>query len=471
MALIETLGRYRAAAMSAVRTWIDGPRPGGLAPAGPGTAVHMPTAPSDWQSLVRKGWLVVFLVFGLGGLWSVTARLDGGAVAPGVVAVASNRKAIQHLEGGIVKEIFVHEGDAVREGDVLVRLDDTQARASMDVLRKQLAAAVAEEARLVAERDMVSEIAFPDEVLHEKDDPLVARAIADQKAQFNERRSNILGQQSILEARIQQTREAMAGTYREKIAGEEQVVTIKKELVGLRDLLAKNLVQLPRVLALEREESRLRGTIGRAESEIARAEQTIGETRIQIQQLRQQFQEAVSRDLPATRKTIAELREKLRVSEDILRRTEIRAPQSGAIQSNKVFTIGGVIRASETIMEIVPTADELVIRAQLSPQDVDNVHVGDTAEIRFPAFSNRYPPLFFGKVRTLSRDRLLDEGNRQPYFAAEISVDYATVPVEYREKIVAGMQGDVIVTTGERVALQYLLGPLLNRLQFGMREH
>lgn len=431
-----------------------------------------PVAPADWRTLVRQSWIVIVVFFGLGGLWSVTARLDQGAVAPGVIAVASNRKVVQHLEGGLVKELRVREGDLVTEGVVLLRVDDTQARASAEVVRKQLAAALAEEARLVAERDFAETVTFPAEVSEVRDDPLVARAVADQVAAFNERRNNLLGQQTILEARIQQIREVMTGTEGEKIAGEEQVHTIRRELTGLRDLLAKNLVQLPRVLALEREESRLKGSIGRAVADLARSEQTIGETRIQIQQLRQQFLEGVSRELPAIRKVIAELREKLSVQADILRRVDIKAPQTGVVQSLKVFTVGGVIRPGDVLMEIVPVSDELVIRAQVSPLDVDNVHVGATAEIRFPAFSSRHPPLFFGEVRTLSRDRLLDDtNNRNPYFAAEITVDQSGVPKEFREKIVAGMSADVIIATGERTAIWYILGPMLNRMRFGMREH
>ncbi len=431
-----------------------------------------PVAPSDWRTLMRQSWLVIVVFFGIGGLWSVTARLDQGAVAPGVVSVASNRKVVQHLEGGLVRELKVREGDLVEEGAVLVRLDDTQARAAAEVVRKQLAAALAEEARLVAERDLAETIGFPVEVRDMQGDPMVARAVADQVAAFNERRNNLIGQQNILEARIQQVREGMAGTQGEKEAGEEQVATIRRELTGLRELLAKNLVQLPRVLALEREEARLKGVIGRAIADLARYEQTIGETRIQIQQLRQQFLEGVSRDLPAVRKTIAELREKLGVQSDILRRVDLRAPQTGMVQGLKVFTVGGVVRPGDVLMEIVPVTDELVVRAQISPLDVDNVHVDATAEIRFPAFSSRHPPLLFGKVRTLSRDRLLDDTpNRNPYFAAEVTVDQSSFPKEFRDKIVAGMSADVIVATGERTALWYILGPLINRMRFGMREH
>ncbi|MFO1151926.1 MAG: HlyD family type I secretion periplasmic adaptor subunit [Alsobacter sp.] len=432
-----------------------------------------PVAPSDWQDLVRRSWIIVAVVFGLGGLWSVVARLDAGAIAPGVVAVETSRKTIQHFEGGIVREILARDGDAVQAGDVLIRLDDTQARAGVEVLRKQLAATLVEESRLVAERDEAADVSFPPEVVSERQDPLVARAIADQLSQFRERRANLEGQKSIFSARIAQVSEEMTGTRREKEAAEEQIATIRQELEGLRMLLAKNLVQLPRVLSLEREQSRLKGTVGRAIADLAKAEQTIGEARLQIQQIRQQFLEGVSRDLPATRKTIAEIREKLRVQLDILQRVDIVAPEAGVVQGSKVFTVGGVVRPGDTILEIVPVSDQLVIRAQVSPLDVDNVHENDAAEIRFPAFTLSRPPLFFGKVKRLSRDRLVDDSsaNKQPYFAAEVAVDYDTIPVEYRRKLVAGMAADVIVATGERTALQYIVGPVMARIRAGMHEN
>ncbi|MEJ1939205.1 HlyD family efflux transporter periplasmic adaptor subunit, partial [Nostoc sp. NIES-2111] len=204
------------------------------------------------------------------------------------------------------------------------------------------------------------------------------------------------------------------------------------------------------------ERSRLGGAVGRAQADLAKTEQSIGETRMQIAQLKQQFLENVSKDLPNVRRNIAELREKLSVQHDILRRVEIVAPQTGVIQGSKVFTVGGVIRPGDPLMEVAPVTDQLVIRAQVNPMDVDAVHIGDTAEIRFPSFSSTKPPLFFGTVKRLSRDRLTDERNpnAQPYFAAEIAVDYDKIEPWYRDRIMAGMTADVVIATGERTAIQ-----------------
>lgn len=428
---------------------------------------------ADWRTLVRQAWFLIAVVFGLGGLWAAVARLDSGAIATGVLAAESSRKTVQHFEGGIVRQILVRDGDTVEKDELLVRLDDTQARAGVDTLRKQLAASLAEEARLVAERDGAAAVEYPAEVLAERQDLIVSRAMADQSAQFRDRRGNILGQVDILQARLAQAREEIAGTQREKDANEEQVQTIRQELEGLRMLLAKNLVQLPRVLSLEREQSRLKGAIGRAEADMAKAQQAMGETKLQISQIRQQFLESVSKDLPAVRKNIADIRERLKAQEDILRRVEIRAPQDGVVQSIKVFTVGGVVRPGEGLMDIAPLREELVVRAQINPMDVDSVTLGNRVEIRFPSFSTRKPPLFFGVLKRLSRDRIVDDStqSRQAYFAAEISLDRDSIPPEFGDKLVSGMQADVIVTTGERTALQYLLNPLLERVGFGMREH
>jgi HlyD family type I secretion membrane fusion protein len=446
------------------------------ASAGPGTAApprapsQPPTASADWGAPMRAAGIVVLVVFALGGGWSAIARLDAAAVAPGVVAVESNRKTIQHLEGGIVREILARDGDRVEADAVLVRLDPTQTRASAEVMRKQYAAALAEEARLIAERDGKPTVTFPREVNEQLDDPLVTRAVSDQVAQFRDRRSSVNGQVAILQARISQQQSEIAALDREREASAQQIATVKKELVGLRQLLEKNLVSVSRVLALEREQSRLEGVLGRTEANVMKSLQSIDEARLQIEQARAQFAEQVSRDLPAVRKTVGELRERVVATSDVLRRMEIRAPQAGVVQGSKVFTAGGVIRAGDTLMEIVPLSDELVIRAQIGPTDIDKVRPGMEAEVRFPSFTVEHPPIFVGKVRTISADRLMDEQSRQPYFAAEVTIDKEAVPADFRSRIGAGMQADVLIATGERTALRYLISPLADRIATAMRE-
>ncbi|WP_293864703.1 HlyD family type I secretion periplasmic adaptor subunit [uncultured Alsobacter sp.] len=429
-----------------------------------------PVASTDWIAPLRVAGIVVLVVFALGGGWSMLARLDAATVAPGVVSVESNRKAIQHLEGGIVREILARDGDKVQAGAVLVRLDPTQARANAEVVRKQYAAALAEEARLIAERDGKPAVAFPPEVTEKLDDPLVARAVADQVAQFRDRRASLNGQVSILQARISQQQSEIAALERERESSQQQIATVKKELVGLRQLLEKNLVSVSRVLSLEREQSRLEGLLGRTEANVMKSLQTIDEARLQIEQAKAQFNEQVGRDLPAVRKSVGELRERVVATSDILSRLDIRAPQAGVVQGSKIFTAGGVIRPGDTLMEVVPLSDELVIRAQVGPMDVDKVRRGMEAEVRFQSFTVEHPPIFVGKVRTISPDRLVDDQTRQPYFSAEIALDRDQIPAEFRQRIGAGMQADVLIATGERTALRYLVAPLLDRLATAMRE-
>lgn len=430
-----------------------------------------PRASDDWRRPMIVMWATIVVFFFFGGAWSVVARLDEAAIAPGVVSTESNLKSIQHLEGGIVREILVRDGDKVEEGQVLVRLEPTAAKANSEVTRSQLAVALAQEARLIAERDEAQKIDFPDDVVSQMADPLVARAVADQQAQFKDRRDSLQGQLNILQARVRQLEEERNGLETQRQAGLTQVEKIDAELVGLQQLARKNLVPMTRVYAMEREKARLEGEIGKAESDIAKGAQAVGETQLQIEQVRKQFLEGVGKDLVDTRKTIAEFRERLTVAKDILDRIEIRAPLAGVIQGMKVFTVGGVVKPGDTIMEIAPLSDDLVVKAQISPNDIDNIRIGDKAEISFPAFASRKPPIFLGRVRALSRDRLIDEATRQPYFAAEVIADNTTIPRYFRERIIPGMQADAIITTGERRAIEYLLSPLRERLKRSMNEH
>ncbi|MFO1151141.1 MAG: HlyD family type I secretion periplasmic adaptor subunit [Alsobacter sp.] len=428
-------------------------------------------ASDNWKAPIAAAWLSILVFFGFGGVWAAVARLDQAAVAPGVVTPAMNRKTLQHYEGGIVREILVRDGDHVEEGQVLVRLEPTLAQASASSVRSQLAVAVAQEARLVAERDESPVLIFPEEVTSQASDPAVGRAMADQETQFRDRRANLTGQFSILQSRLRQLTEEQNGLVRLRDSSIEQVDKINSELVGLRELAEKKLIPITRVYSMEREKARLDGDIGKAEADIARNGQVAGETNLQIEQLKKQFAEGVSKDLVDTRKIISDLRERQTVATDVLRRVEVKAPLKGVVQGMKIFTVGGVLKPGDPIMDIAPDTDELVIRAQVSPNDIDSVKVGDTAEISFAAFASRKPPIFYGKVRALSRDRLIDETDKKPYFAAEVVADGTSIPPYFRDRITAGMQADAIITTGERTALQYFTSPLVERLRRSMREY
>jgi HlyD family type I secretion membrane fusion protein len=424
---------------------------------------------SDWRRPAAVGYFVVFLTFGVVGGWTAYAKLDSAIMAQGVVAVETNRKTVQHLEGGIVSQILVREGQRVHEGDILFVLDDTQALANADTIRNQLGALRAMEARLLSERAGNETIKFPEDLV-ESDRAVIKQAIADQQKQFVERRDSLLGQVAILESRIQQYRTEIEGLNQEKTATENQLSFINDELVGLRQLLERSLVQKSRVFAVERERSRLEGVIGRSIADASKAENSISEANLQIKQLRQKMLEDVNSSLLDTRQKISDLNEKSRVAADILRRVNIRSPRTGEVQNLRVTTIGGVIRAGEPLLDIVPENEPLIIQAQVSPNDVESVRPGMAANIRFSSFHTKVLPEIFGKITSVSKDRLTDEQSKQPYFLARITVEDSEIPKEIRGDLTAGMPADVMVPTGDRTVASYLVRPLENRFRKALRE-
>jgi len=429
-----------------------------------------PSRSSDWRKVAVAGYAVIIFTFGIVGGWAAVAELDRAVIATATVAIESNRKVVQHFEGGIIREILIKEGEDVQEGQVLFRLEGVQAKANMDLIRNQLEAALALEARLVAERDQAPEITWPDEIKKRASDPIVAKVIEDQTTQFRERRASMQGQIDILEARIQQVTTEIEGIAIEKEATEQQVEYIRSELEGLRQLRAKDLIPVTRLLTMERERTRLEGIIGRAIADQAKAESSIGESRLQIQQLRQKFQEETAAAIQEVRQKIADLREKITVANDVLQRIEIKAPRSGNVQALKVFTVGQVIRSGEPLLEIVPTDERLVVQAQFSPTDIDSVYAGQEAEIRFPAFHSRTIPVMLGRLESVSRDRLIDEATKQPYYLGLVTVNKIDVPKELQSRIRAGMPAEVIVAAGERTVLSYIVSPLSNALRKSFTE-
>lgn len=428
------------------------------------------TVVPDWRRPARLGYLTVFLTFGVLGGWSAVARLDSAVVAPGVVAVESSRKTIQHLEGGIVQDIRVHEGQHVDEGQVLILIAGTQSQANADAARNQLAASVAQEARLVAERNDAEDIIFPAEIADNLDRSVIAQAVADQRKQFTERRGSLNGQIAILQNRIKQFETEIEGLTKEKDATVRQLQLINEELDDLQSLLEKHLVQKSRVLALDREKSRLEGAIGRSIADAAKAQNGIGEAQLQIDQQRKKFYEEVNAAIVDVRQKIADLREKVTISSDILQRIEIRAPLAGSVQNLKVSTIGGVVRAGESLFDLVPDGDELVVNAQVSPIDISALKLDMKAEVRFNSFHAQFLPVVMGQVRSISRDRLTEEQTKQPYFLARVVVDESNIPSEMHGRIVAGMPVEVVIPTGERTVLNYLVRPLRNRARQALRE-
>lgn len=416
------------------------------------------------------GYAVILLAFGVCGSWSAFARLDSAVVAPGTVTLESSRKVIQHFEGGIVAKILVHEGEHVDQGQILFMLDNTAAQANATAVGDQLFALKAQEARLVAERDGAQQVTYPPKLMEQISRAVVRDAVADENKQFLQRRATLAGEVDILNSKIKASETQIQGIRDQKKATEEQLAFITTELTDLSDLLEKNLVQKTRVLALQREKARLEGVIGQSIADIAKAQNDIGEAHLQIEQLHKKFSEDVNSQILQVREKIAELQQKTVVSEDVLHRIQIRAPLAGTLQNLHVATIGGVIRPGEPLAELIPDNDNLIVNAQVSPMDVDAIDDGMQAEVRFSAFHGYTLPLIMGHVESVSRDRIVDEQTKQPYFLARIVVEKDDIPSDIKDKIKAGMPTEVLVPTGERTVISYLTRPLRNRASSAFRE-
>ncbi|AWI87025.1 HlyD family type I secretion periplasmic adaptor subunit [Methylobacterium sp. DM1] len=427
-------------------------------------------SPIAWQRYAIAGYALIAAAFGVAGAWAATVRLDRAVISNGVIVAESSRKVVQHFEGGMVQAVLVRDGQTVRAGDVLLRIDPVQSQASADLFRNQLDAALVLEARLRAEQAQSDDLHLPADISARRDEPALARMIGDQAGQLVERRTTLKGQLALIEAKVTQLRTEISGLAVEKSSVEQQVGFIRQELEGLRSLHERNLIPLSRLLVMERERTRLEGVIGRSVAERAKAENAISEAGLQITQLKQKLQETVTGQLLETRQRIGELREKLVVAQDVFRRHEIRASHDGVIQALKVVATGQVVRSGEPLMEIVPTSDRLVVNVQFSPNDLEAVHAGMRAEIKFPTFQARRTPAVFGTLTVVSRDRLVDEGTKQAYFAGTVEIDEHQLPADVRHRLLAGLPAEVVVSAGERTALEYLFAPFFDAMGRAFHE-
>jgi HlyD family secretion protein len=434
------------------------------------SAAYTEVGDASHAKFARIGYLAIAVVFGGFGIWAATAPLDSASVAPGRVAVETNRKPIQHLEGGIVREILMKESERVEEGQVLVRLQPVQAQANSDTIKKQLDAALAHESRLVAEQRGDAAVAFPPALLARASVAEAALAMSDQQRTFSERRRSLENQVDILKARIDQLSRDISGRNHRAIALQSQLDSFTIELEKVGGLAEKGYYPKNRLLGLQRERARVEGELGLTRDEMARMRESIEESRLQIAAVQQRRQEEVAQQLAEVRVRLSDLREKTAVADDVLTRVEVRAPRSGIIQSIKLSSIGMVIKPGETIAEVVPVEDKLVLEARVAPTDIQSVSGGQKAMVRFPAFSTREAPTIFAHVEKISADALYDEATRMTYYAAKVVIDPTSIPKHLAKQLVPGMPCDVIITTGERTMLQYLVGPMMDALFKTMRE-
>ena len=428
--------------------------------------------PRPASFFMRVGLGVVIGVFGGLALWSVAAPIDSAVIATGQVVVESNRKTIQHLEGGVIGEIFVREGQLVDEGEVLVRLDSTVYGANLSLIDSQLTELYARRARLVSERDgadAVVDATGLEAVLARSE---FAAVFSGQQRLFHARRATKTRQISLLEERIVQQEKRING-YRSEIASvTAQLKLIRDELESIRELYEKGFAPLTRLRALERESERLSGQRGSLNASVAEADSIASEARLEIERLREAAREEAIAELRDTAVSIAELEERRVTAADALSRTEVRAPQSGRVIGLAVHTVGGVIGPGVELMEIVPEGDRLEVAARVSPSDIDKVRAGQDAVIRFSAFGVRSTPEADGRVRHVSADSLTDQVTGAPYYLVLIDLPEPDELSELLrgEPLVPGMPTDAFIRTGKRPAISYLLRPLTDALARSMRE-
>ncbi len=413
--------------------------------------------------------VVVLLAGGLGG-WASTAQISGALIAPGSIVVESSVKKVQHPTGGVVGEVRARDGDVVKAGDVVVRLDDTVTKASLAIVTKNLDGLLARAARLEAEQRGLDKIVFPKTLLDRADDPEVKTVLASETKLFEVRVNGRTGQKAQLRERVTQLNEEIEGLTAQEKAKDQEIALVEKELVGVRDLYDKHLVQLTRLTTLERDLARLSGERAQYVASRAQAKGKITETELQIIQVDKDLVSDVSKDLRETNDKIGEFVERKVTAEDQLRRVDIRAPQDGMVLQSTVHTVGGVITAGDAIMLIVPQADDLQVEAKVNPQDIDKLQVGQKTLLRLSAFNQRTTPELNGVVTRVSPDVTVDQRTGQAYYTIRVSMPPAEVARLGDVKLIPGMPAEAFVQTGERTLISYLIKPLSDQLMRAFRE-
>lgn len=402
------------------------------------------------------------------GLLSAKTELSGAVVAAGWLVVESNVKKVQHVVGGAVGELFVREGSRVSEGDILVHLDETVAKANLAAITKSLWDLAARTARLEAERDGSAEITFPNDLLDAAAGPAIARVVTGERKLFELRREALLGQKAQLGERVAQLVDEIRGLTEQTEAKGEEIRLVQNELAGVRELWEKKLVAITRFTAMERDAARLKGERGQLIAATAQAKGRISELRIQILQIDQNLRSDVAKELSDIRAKVAELMEKKVAAEDLLQKLDIRSPQNGTVQDLVVHARGSVVNAGEQIMLIVPEADALVVEVRIPPQDIDQVQLNQEAVLRFPNFNQRTTPELNGTVIRIAPDVTRDEKLATAYYLARIRMNTDNLDAE--TKFVPGMPVDVFVRTRDRTLLSYLVKPLTDQATRAFRE-
>lgn len=448
-------------------------------PEGLGALPQSTQAPSGKPSNTKAAYdpylltgfgLIIALIFGFAA-WSFFAPLQGAVIAPGTVVVEGKPKTLQHLDGGIVGEILVQDGDNVKAGDVVMRLDSTSLNANRDLLQNRLNEAKALKARLRAERNTDSRIDWAEVFPQANKTPSLTMLITDQTNLFATRQQGFLGEISQLRKRVQQSNDQISGLTSQVSANQRQLALVQTELVGLRPLLEKGFVSQTRVSTLERDLAALEGQIASIESDVARTKTVIGETEIEILQVTRSRQETVLTELRTIESQISDLEEQLITARDQVGRIDVIAPVSGRVHNMTITTIGGVVTPANPIMDIIPDTDRLIIESQVEPASIDQIYFGQPTTVRLSAFNQRTTPELNGRVMAISANTTQDPVSGFPFYTVKIEI-----PAEELARLkddlvlVPGMPAEAFMQTEKRSAMNYLLKPATDQLSRAFRE-
>ncbi len=438
-----------------------------------GSRLVAPVAPLK-QDIKATKWLGIAIVvafFVIGGGWAATAPLSGASIAPGAVSPQGSHRVVQHLEGGIIRDILVKEGENVSAGQTLIVLEDVGAQAEVGTLSNRLRTLAATEARLQAERVDANKIEFQHPALAEKSDPELAAILAQQVHQFETRQANDASRVGVLNQKIAQLEQQIVGVRRQLTGVRRQRALIAEELKSVKALYEKGYERKPRMLELQRTEAGLLGSEGDLVSRIARAEEEIGGAKLEIINTRIQRREEVDRDLSQVQSDLFQVEQQIKESRDRLERTVITAPVDGIVMDLQFKTVGGVVRPGDKILDVVPTREDLIIDARVSTKDIDEVHANLSAYVMFPSYPQRYLPRIDARVESVSADAKQDERSGERYYLARIRIDRDRIKELAPDvELVPGLPAEVFIRTAERTVLDYLMQPILMTIEHTFRE-
>lgn len=431
-------------------------------------AQDMPVIHTSLKGPVTAGLLII-LVFVIGSLvWASTATLASAVIASGQLKVDSNRKQIQHLDGGIVTDILVSDGQQVKAGDPLIILDPVQAESSLGIVASALFSAEVQKVRLQAERDglVAPDFSAISTINYNDEDNLIKA----QQSLFDIRLSVQKSQEEILNQQITNLQSQIEGYESQQVSTKKQLDISRDELNNLQELKKQGLVGNERLLELQRNIAQLEGRAGELISAKAGAKASIDEKRLELVRIKRSFNEQVLAELQEIESQILDLKERNNAASHQLKQMIVYAPVDGSIVGLNVHTIGGVVVPGQLLMEIVPANDLLIIEGQVSPADVDDLHVGQFARVKLSGLQQRTTPELQGSLKYVSADSILDERSGMSYFIIRVTVTAEELAKLATDQLIPGMPAEVFVQTGERTAMDYLLQPLTDTIDRAWRE-